>query len=94
MPAVLEKRRRSEAAGILAITDKLEVHPLDDAELLEGAKPVKGRKTVFDKKANAARNDAQVKAAMESGPVSVIILGGDHDLNHIGERALGYTHQR
>jgi hypothetical protein len=38
-----------------------------------------------------AREDAQVKAALASGPVSVIVLGGGHDLSDSVRRVGGGT---
>ena len=56
--------------------------PLDDADLLEGAKPVRPDGTVkIDQARVEARHDGQVKRALASGPCSVIVLGGAHDLS-------------
>jgi hypothetical protein len=59
----------------------VEVLPLDDAALLDKGKPVRDGKVKLDPAAVKARNDAPVRAALQSGPVSLIILGGGHDLN-------------
>ena len=60
----------------------VEVLPLDDAALLERAKPVTpDGKVRHDVAAMEARHDAQVKAAIRARAVSrVIVLGGGHDL--------------
>jgi hypothetical protein len=66
---------RQQAAGLI------EVLPLDDAVLLDKAKPVTpDGKVRLDAAVVAARNDAQVRVALKSGPVAVIVLGGGHDL--------------
>jgi hypothetical protein len=70
------------AAAKLAMHGSVEVLPLEDQKLLEQAKPVRPDGSVkLDTKKVEARHDAQVKGAMESGPVSVLILGGSHDLS-------------
>jgi hypothetical protein len=66
------------AATRLALVDEVEVLPLDDEELLEQAKPMKG---MLDPTKNEARHDAQVKAALDSSPCALLILGGGHDLS-------------
>ena len=82
--ALLEEHRvdvlRMGSPGRLMGAGLIEVLPLDDAVLLEKAKPVKGGKVRLDADAVAARNDYQVRAALKSGPVSLIVLGGGHDL--------------
>jgi hypothetical protein len=65
------------AAARLALADEVEVLPLDDEELLEQAKPHKGK---LDPAKNEARHDAQVKAALDGSPSTLVILGGGHDL--------------
>ena len=65
------------AAGRLAVRGEVEVLPLDDAVLLERARPL----TAEGKKAVEARHNYQVKAALDAGAVSVIVLGGAHDLS-------------
>jgi saccharopine dehydrogenase-like NADP-dependent oxidoreductase len=58
------------------------VLPLDDVVLLDKAKPVSpDGKVKADPATVEARHDAQVKAAIASGPVSLIVLGGAHDLS-------------
>jgi hypothetical protein len=70
------------SSGRLAIAGLLEVLPLDDAEALANAKPVRLDGTLrADPNKLEARHDAQVKAALDSGPCSVLILGGSHDLS-------------
>jgi hypothetical protein len=80
-----EHRRRLleyGAAGRLALGGEIEVLPLDDDQTLHEARPVTpdGRVSIDPGKLEA-RHDAQVKRVLKSGPVSVIILGGGHDLS-------------
>jgi len=65
------------AAARPALAGEVEVLPLDDEERLEQAKPPKGK---LDPAKVEARHDAQVKAALDSGPCALLILGGGHDL--------------
>jgi hypothetical protein len=58
---------------------KVKVTGVEDPELYSLANPVKGTQIVFDEKANEKREDAIIRTLL-SHPVSVIILGGDHDL--------------
>jgi hypothetical protein len=61
---------------------QVQLLPLDDRELLEQAKPVaRDGKVLPDPARVEARHDGQVKATLESGPCSFIVLGGDHDLS-------------
>jgi hypothetical protein len=69
------------ASGELAVAGEIEVLPLDDEERLASAKPVSPDGKVRAELAKLeARHDAQVKAALASGPCAFIILGGGHDL--------------
>lgn len=55
--------------------------PLDDEKALEEAKPkLVGGKFTFDPQKVTVREEAMVKNAFSEGPVSVVILGGGHDL--------------
>ncbi|MBY0514855.1 MAG: hypothetical protein K2P78_13190 [Gemmataceae bacterium] len=71
------------APGRLLIAGEIDdVLPLDDADLLDRAKPVTPEgKVRIDMEKVKARNDAQVKAVMEKGGVGLIVLGGAHDLS-------------
>jgi hypothetical protein len=71
------------AAGRLLIAGEIdEVFPLDDADLLDQARPITpGGKLRIDPRKLTARHDAQVKAVLDSGPFGLIILGGVHDLS-------------
>ncbi len=73
---------RFGAAGQLLVAKEIEaVLPLDDADLLDAARPVtKGGEVKPDPERVKARQDAQVRAALKSGPLAVIVLGGSHDL--------------
>jgi hypothetical protein len=75
----LDVLRFGAPGRLLAAQEVEEVLPLDDARLLDAAKPV-GRGEVEPGKLEA-RHDAQVKAALASGPCSLLVLGGGHDLS-------------
>src|SRR5262249_46736640 len=78
------------AAGRLAVRREVEVPPLDDEEALDRARPVTpDGKVKADAAKVEARHDAQVRAALDSGPVAVIVLGGGHDLSAAVRRAGG-----
>jgi hypothetical protein len=58
------------------------VQALDDEAALDRAKPVTPDGRIeFDPGKVEERHDAQVKAALENGPCSLLILGGAHDLS-------------
>jgi hypothetical protein len=81
------------AAGRLLIAGNIEeVLPLEDAELLDQAKPITpdGR-VMFDADKLAARRDGIVKAATARGPFALIVLGGSHDLSDSVRRLGGGT---
>jgi hypothetical protein len=63
-------------AGQLALDLAAEVLPLDDQRALEAAKPIRPEPAKLE-----ARHEAQVRAALASGPVVVIVLGASHDLS-------------
>jgi len=71
------------AAGRLLIAGEIdEVLPLDDANLLDAANPVRPDGSVQpDPERVRTREDAQVKAILRRGGVAVIVLGGAHDLS-------------
>lgn len=58
---------------------EVKVIGVEDPELYKQANPVKGDQIVFDAKANEKREDAMVRQLLTQ-PVSVVIMGGDHDL--------------
>ena len=69
-------------AGRLLIGGELTaLSPLEDAKALEDAKPVRDGALKLDPARRAARNDAQVRELHKAGPVTVIELGGSHDLS-------------
>jgi len=82
--ALLEEHRvdalRLGALGRLPGSAAVEVLPLDDARLLDEAKPVRGGKVQADAGKVEARHDFQVRSALKSGPCSLLVLGGGHDL--------------
>jgi hypothetical protein len=56
------------------------VLPLDDADLLERAKPITPDGRVqLDPKDVMARHDGQVRLVLGKGPLALIVLGGAHD---------------
>jgi hypothetical protein len=75
----LDVLRLGAPGRLLAAREVEAVLPLDDARLLDAAKP-SGRGEVERAKLEA-RHDAQVKAALASGPCSLLVLGGGHDLS-------------
>jgi len=81
------------AAGRLLIAEEIdEVLPLDDADLLDKAKPITAEgKVKADPAKLMARRDAQVKAVLARGPLALIVLGGAHDLSD-SVRRLGGGH--
>lgn len=80
------------AAGRLVISGELEaVLPVEDAELLEAANPVKeDGKVRFDQEAIERREDAMVKNMLKMDEAAVIILGGGHDLTDNSDNAIEY----
>jgi hypothetical protein len=70
------------AGRLLMSGDIEEVLPLDDAKLLEDAKPIgpDGRYRLDPAKLSA-RHDGQVQTALKGGPFALVILGGAHDLS-------------
>jgi hypothetical protein len=76
------------APGRLLIAGEIdEVLPLDDAELLDRAKPVTPEgKVRLDPVKLKARQDAQVNAVMGKGSFGLIVLGGSHDLSESVQR--------
>ncbi|MAX38773.1 MAG: hypothetical protein CME33_19625 [Gimesia sp.] len=70
------------AAAQLKISGMLEsVLPLENAEAFEAANPVgKDGKVRIDKNAEEKREDEMVKLLMKGEGISVILLGGGHDL--------------
>lgn len=81
-PPLRELTLKYGASGRLAMTGEVEALPLDDDVNLEAAKPVRPDGTVrVDPKRLRVRHDGQVRAALKAGPVSVLVLGGSHDLS-------------
>jgi hypothetical protein len=68
-------------AGRLLRSGEVEVLPLDDARLLEEAKPIDptGRFRLDPAKLSAGHG-GQVRAALQGGAFALVILGGAHDL--------------
>jgi hypothetical protein len=60
---------------------KLDVFPLDDDELVEQAPVTPDGKVKVDPAKLEARHDGQVKAAIDHGHISLLILGGSPDLS-------------
>jgi hypothetical protein len=79
------------APGRLLVAGEIdEVLPLDNAGLLDSARPVTPEgKIRLDPEKLKARRDAQVKAVLEKGAFGLIVLGGAHDLSE-NVRRLGH----
>jgi hypothetical protein len=78
-------------AGRLLMSGEVEeVLPLDDAKLLDEAKPIgpDGRFRL-DSARLSARHDGQVQAALKDGTFALVILGGAHDLTQSVRRRAG-----
>jgi len=73
---------RIGAAGQLHVLGELEaILPLDDLDAYRAANPLRdGGQIVLDQDAIEAREDAQVRILLRGNRVSVILLGGAHDL--------------
>jgi hypothetical protein len=82
------------AVRLLVDRDLKQVLPLDDEAALDAARPIaaNGRMRI-DPAKTEARHEGQVRAAMASGPVSVIILGGAHDLTAAVQKIGGWRVQ-
>jgi hypothetical protein len=69
------------AAGRLAVEGLAEVLPLEDVRVFEAGYPFRPDGSFdLDPAKLRPRHDAQVRAALVSGPVAVIVLGASHDL--------------
>jgi len=75
---------RVGAPGRLMMSGELdEVLPIDDITLLKAANPVQADGTVrLDWEIIERREDAMVKHLLEGGQVTVVVLGGAHDLSN------------
>ena len=70
------------AAQLLISNELKAVLPLENAEAFESANPItKDGKIQFDEAADQRREDAMVKILQKEKGLSVILLGGDHDLS-------------
>ena len=69
------------AAAQLFLSGALQnLRPAENPKLYSAADPVMADGTLaFDEWRNAAREDAIVRELLAAGPVSLIVLGGDHD---------------
>lgn len=75
-------------AQLLVAGDLEGVAAAEDEAAYEQANPLAGDSVVLDGPANDAREAAIVRRLIDSGPLSVIVLGGAHDLSeHV--RAVG-----
>lgn len=89
----VEAQHRSDllhlgAAGRLMLSREIEgVLSLEDADAYAASNPVShDGAVVLDKRTMEAREDAQARLLLDSGPVAVVILGGAHDLSDNLER--------
>jgi hypothetical protein len=77
----LELLELGAVARLLASGELQRVLPLDDAKLLDLAKPrLHNGQVVPDPAAKAKRQDAMAQALLKAGPVAVAVIGGSHDL--------------
>jgi hypothetical protein len=84
--ALIDARREDTLelgiAGQFLARDRLrKILPLDDADLLAAAKPVKDGKLAPDQAKVEEREDAMVKSVVSQGMFGLIVLGGGHDLS-------------
>jgi hypothetical protein len=91
----LELLELGAVARLLVAGELQRVLPLDDAKLLDAAKPrFHNGQMVPNHAANTAHQDAMAKALLKAGPVAVAVLGGSHDLtdalNRQGAAGLEY----
>lgn len=79
------------AAGQLLLSGEIEaVLPLEDADAYDEANPVGDDDMVrFDQEKIEARQDAQVRLLLDSGPFSLAVLSGGNDLSDNVERISG-----
>lgn len=79
------------AAGRLLIDGEIEeVLPIEDAEALEKANPItRDNKVRLEQAKITERHDAIVRNALKSGPLCLMILGGEHDLTESVNRLGG-----
>lgn len=84
-----ERMLEMGAAGRLLIAGELEeVLPLEGDGALDKAKPITPDGSVrIEENKLEARHDAQLQELTKAGPVSVIVLGGAHDLTGSVQRA-------
>jgi hypothetical protein len=77
----LELLELGAVARLLVSGELQQVSPLDDAKLLDAAKPrLHNGQVVPDPAAKAKRQGAMAKALLKTGPVVVAVVGGSHDL--------------
>jgi hypothetical protein len=77
----LELLELGALARLLVAGELQRVLPLDDAKLLDAAKPrLHNGQVVPDQAAKAKRQDAMAQALLKAGPVAEAVLGGSHDL--------------
>jgi hypothetical protein len=78
------------AGRLLMSGDVEELLPLDDAKLLEEAKPIDpAGRFHLDPAKLSARHDAQVQAALKGDAFALVILGGAHELTDNVRRYAG-----
>src|SRR5262249_29977061 len=75
----------AERARALVAGEIEAVLPLDEAELLDAARPITpAGEAEADAAAGRARQGAQVRAPLKAGPPSLLVLGGSHHLSESG----------
>ena len=81
--ALRKELLRVGAAGQLQMDGLLKTLPAEDKQAFEAARPVAPNGRVkLDAKLIEAREDAIVKNVLARGPVSLLVLGGAHDLSN------------
>jgi hypothetical protein len=85
----LDVLRLGAPGRLLGAREVEEVLPLDDAGLLDAAKPSPGGEV--ERAKLEARHDSQVRAALASGLCALLVLGGGHDLAESVRRLGGGT---
>jgi hypothetical protein len=81
---------------LLMAGEPVRMLPLDDAELLDAARPVtREGKVRLEPVKVRAREGYMVRSALPVRPVAVIVLGGEHDLSEsVGRLAPGSEYIR
>lgn len=75
-----QHRQDSLLLGAASRVDDLEILSAEEPDAMEAANPLKNGRVEFDETAVERREEAMVRKILSvPNPVSVLILGGDHD---------------